>query len=168
MCQVLRRIARSDRDTHILARPRLRLAICSLQDRRESGPLVFVDLAWRDPEKEKKHRVHSCPAVCKCKDKHTYKHAHTRTHTLPQVLCKHTQSFWAGTSNRKLTVLCDTMECSRELQPSSADLHPTTIPLFVLPFPQNLSSLLKCRWCSATYMFFLSAVIITKNEVTVP
>lgn len=81
----------------------------------------------------------------------------THTHTL-LWLCEHTQSFWAGTFNRKLTVLCDTMECSREQQPSSTDLHPTTILLFVLPFPQNLSSPLKCRcgalWYTCLFLFF--------------
>lgn len=59
--------------------------------------------------------------------------------TVRTQVCKHTQSFWPGTSNRKLTVLCDTMECSREQQTSSTDLHPTTMRLFVLPFPQNPS-----------------------------
>lgn len=52
-------------------------------------------------------------------------------------VCKRSQSFGPGTSNRKLTVLCDSMECSRQ-QTSSADLHPTTtMPLFVPAFPSK-------------------------------
>lgn len=57
------------------------------------------------------------------------------THTV----CQHTHSFYAGTSNRKLTVLCDTMECS-EVRAGEAEFNPTTMPPFVFIFSTFVST----------------------------
>lgn len=85
--------------------------------------------------------------------------------------CKRSQSFGPGTSNRKLTVLCDSMECSREQQTSSADLHPTTtMRLFVPAFPSKSqaiqTSIGREKTCHISALFLYFKAGITKGMMS--
>lgn len=69
-------------------------------------------------------------------DTHTYtdrRKKDRKKNTVIHALCQHTHSFYTGTSNRKLTVLCDSMECS-EVLAGNDELNPTTMASFVLIF----------------------------------
>lgn len=87
-------------------------------------------------------------------------HQHTLCKTTVEFASALDFSLCAGTSNRKLTVLCDSMECSREQQTSSADLHPaTTMRLFVPAFPSKSravqSSFGREKTCHISALFFV-------------